>query len=157
MKQFVLNLVLALTWCLLTGVFDAWNFIGGLLIGSVVVSGYSNVSGQGGYYRRVFRIIQFSIYFLYILIKSNVQIAWEVMTPSWGCTPRVIRYPVGHLTDIQCVTLANCITLTPGTLVMDISPDKQYLYIHSMYGKHRDAVVADIDDLANRLQRGIFS
>ncbi len=157
MKQFLLNLVLALTWCLLMASFDPWNFVAGLLVGSLVVSVYSNATGQGGYYLRIWRIISFTCYFFKILIKSNLQIAWEIITPGWGCTPRVIRYPVGELTDVQRVTLANCITLTPGTLVMDISPDKQYLYIHSMYGKHRDVVIRDIDHLAMRLQKGVFS
>ncbi|MEQ9617405.1 MAG: Na+/H+ antiporter subunit E [Phycisphaerales bacterium] len=157
MRQFLFNLVLALTWCLLTGGFGSWNFIAGLLVGSVVVSAYTNATGQGGYYRRMWRVFSFACYFFTILVKSNLQIAWEVATPGWGCTPRVIRYPVGELTDVQRVTLANCITLTPGTLVMDISPDKQFLYIHCMYGKHRDTVIKDIDDLASRLQKGVFS
>ena len=157
MRQFLLNLVLALTWCLLTGAFSPWNFVAGLLVSSVVVHTFAFASGQKSYYGRIWSLFSFACYFLYILVKSNLQIAREVSTPGWKCDPRVIRYPVGHLTDVQRVTLANCITLTPGTLVMDISPDKEYLYIHSIYGEHRDAVVSDIDELAGNLQRRVFS
>lgn len=157
MKAFLLNLVLALTWCLLMGAFDPWNFVAGLVVGSLVVSVYTNATGQGGYFSRIWGIVSFTMYFFTILVKSNLEIAREIATPGWGCNPRVIRYPVGHLTDVQRVTLANCITLTPGTLVMDISPDKEFIYIHSIYGKHRESVIRSIDTLAEKLQRKVFT
>jgi multicomponent Na+:H+ antiporter subunit E len=157
MKKFLFNLFLALTWCLLTGSASPWNFVAGFLVGVVVVSAYSNVTGQGYYVRRWFEAIAFVLYFLGILVKANVQIAKECVTPGFSQKPRILRYPVSHLSQIERTTLANAITLTPGTLVLDISPDGNWLYIHCMYAENPAVALKEIDELAAKLRKGIFA
>lgn len=157
MTRFGFNLVLAVVWCLMWGSFSAWNFMGGLAVGAFVLTGYSRVAGKSPYMLRLWHLIRFGAYFMKILAKSNLQIAKEVVTPGWSQTPRILRYPVGHLTDVQKTSLANAITLTPGTLVVDISPDGQFLYLHCMYAKQREQTIAEIDELADRLTRWVFA
>lgn len=156
MIALALHLTLALVWCMLTASMHPWNFIAGLIVGGVVVAAYSRVAGRDPYFGRIFRILRFGAYFARILMIANLQIAREVVTPGFSQQPRIVRYPVGHLTDVQKTTLANAITLTPGTLVVDISPDGQYLYLHCMYARNRDRQIAQIDELAMRLKREVF-
>ncbi len=157
MRSFIFNLVLAVVWCLLWGSGSVWTFIGGLIIGSIVVAGFNRATGREPYLRRVARLARFGAYFSRVMVKSNLQVAREVITPGFKMKPSILRYPVDHLTNIEKITLANAITLTPGTLSMDISPDGRWLYLHCMYSESSDAALADIDELAANLRKGVFS
>lgn len=157
MKQLGTNLFLAVIWCMLTASFSIWNFVGGMFVGAIVVTVYSSVSGQGNYLKRAWGLLAFACYFAKILTKANLQIAWEIITPGHSQTPRILRYPVDGLSDGEKTTLANAITLTPGTLVVDISPDGKWLYLHCMYAQDPRATLNEIDDLAIRLRKAVFS
>lgn len=157
MRSFLFNVALALVWMALTGSFTEWNFIAGMLVGAAVVEGYTRARRSAPYLARMTRLLGFAMYFLRILIRANMQVAWEVLTPSMTMTPRILRYPVGGLSDIERTTLANAITLTPGTLVIDVSPDNQWLYIHAMYARDEEETLRSIDELAIRLRKGVFS
>jgi multicomponent Na+:H+ antiporter subunit E len=157
MRRFGFNLILGIVWCLLYGSFTSWNFIAGILIGALVITVFSRVVGAPPYIGKLWRLCRFTGYFFWILVKSNLEIAREVVTPGFTQQPRIIRYPVDHLTDVQKTTLANAISLTPGTLAVDISPDGAFLYLHCMYAEDRTAQIAEIDALADRLERWVFT
>lgn len=157
MRAFIFNLVMAVVWCLLWGSGSIWTFIGGLLVGAVVVSGFNRATGREPYLVRIGRLFRFAWYFTRILVKSNLQVAREVITPGFTMKPSILRYPIDHLTPVEKLTLANTITLTPGTLSVDISPDAKWLYLHCMYAESQDAALADIDELAAQLHKGVFS
>jgi len=157
MMRFGLNLGLGLAWCLLSGAVTPWNLLAGLVIGALVITAYGQVAGDRPYLGRMVNLVRFAGYFTRILIKSNIAIARELITPGWTQTPRIIRYPVGDLTDVQRTVLANSITLTPGTLTVDVSPDGAFLYLHCMYAADRASLVADLDELRDRLRKWVFA
>ncbi len=156
-QLFLLNLLLAAIFVLLTGDFTGLNMIIGFVIALGVITIYRMSTGQGQYAIRLVRIIRFGFYFMWILFIANLQIAWEIITPGLHQQPRIIRYPVDHLNEVQITTLANCITLTPGTLVVDVSDDCRLIYVHCMYAKDRDQAVAGLDDLRLHLEREVFA
>ena len=156
MIRFLLNIVLAVVWCALSS-FDGWNFLGGFLVGAVVVSVFSRATSGEKYITNAWKLAWFMGYFCRLLVQTNLQVAWEVLTPRMHQKPRIIRYPIAGMSDIERTTLANAITLTPGTLVVDISPDERWLYIHCMYAQDRDSAVHEIDELWNKMRRGVFA
>lgn len=156
-SAFLLNLFLAMIYVLLTGHTGSVSFIIGFLIGYFVIWIYGLAVGGPNYPSKVYKLIRYGFWFMYILTKANMQIAWEVITPGMHQTPRIIRYPVEELTDVETTTLANSITLTPGTLVVDISEDGKWLYVHCMYAQDRESAVAELDLLKDRLQLEVFS
>jgi len=118
-RRLVLNVGLA-------GIYLVWvderSWLGvlvGIAIGFAIISVYDLSTGLPIYAVRLFRLVRFGAYFLAVLVRANLQIAWEIMTPGFRQTPRILRYPVAHLTAVQKTVFANCITLTPGTLVVD--------------------------------------
>lgn len=127
------------------------------MIGLFVIWLYGLATDGPKYPSKLWRLIKYSVWFMYLLTKSNVQIAWEIITPGMHQTPRIIRYPVQELSDVEATTLANSITLTPGTLVVDISEDGNWLYVHCMYAKDRESAVADLDELKHQLQSEVFA
>ncbi len=157
MQLFMLNLLLAAVYVLLTDEFSGLNIAIGFLIACGILTIYGMGTGRGGYPVRLFRLVRFLFYFMWILFLANLQIAWEIITPGLNQTPRIIRYPVDHLNDVQITTLANCITLTPGTLVVDVSEDRKYIYVHCMYAKDREKAVAELDDLRLHIEREVFA
>lgn len=163
---------LAALWCLLWGQADPWVFLAGLVIGVALVlllrrvlggeppstppGRATPVTGVGAFFNRVGRLVLFGAYFVKILVKSNWVVAKVVLSGKWDQQPRIIRYSVEDMTDLQVTVLANAITLTPGTLSMDVSEDGKFLYVHCMSAADRDAAIKDLDELRDRILREVF-
>ena len=129
----------------------------GLVAGFVLIAVYDLTTRRFNYPRRLTRLVRFSVYFLGILVRANLQIAWEILTPGFKQTPLILRYPVSHLDESQITVLANAITLTPGPLVVDVAADGSVLYVHCMYAENREDAIAGLRGLDERLQREVFS
>jgi multicomponent Na+:H+ antiporter subunit E len=104
----------------------------------------------------VISLLSFTIYFLRILVIANLQVAREILTPGFQMSPRLLRYDVSDLTDVQTTFLANTITLTPGTLSVDVSEEADFLYVHCMYARDRDSILAELDELKDRILKEVF-
>lgn len=103
-------------------------------------------------------ILWLVVYFLYELVASAWRVFAEVMTPGLDITPRFHALPLDAKTDLQITMTANMITLTPGTLTVDVSPDRRYLLIHSMYtengtGAVNDGIKAGLEKVVMRATR----
>ncbi|MEM6756150.1 MAG: Na+/H+ antiporter subunit E [Planctomycetota bacterium] len=161
-SRFMLNLFLAVMYVMLSGSVSFLSLLTGFVIGMLIVTllGRAGVlgprRGTRTYLGRAWGVVKFGAYFLYILVKANLGVAWEILTPGFSMSPRIVRYPVESLSDVQTTVLANAITLTPGTLSADISDDGSTLYVHCMYAADRDAAVADLDELRCWLLREVF-
>ena len=156
LAAFLMNLFLAVVYVLLTDRAGALNFMTGFGIGYIVVWLYGKATGGPSYAYKLWKLLRFAVWFMLILTKANLQIAWEIITPGMHQTPRILRFPVEGLGDVEITTLANCITLTPGTLVVDVSDDGHWMYIHCMYAEDRQRAIDEISELADRLHREVF-
>lgn len=72
------------------------------------------------------------------LVAASLRVAYDVLTPTHHMKPAVIAVPLEARTDLEITLLANFITLTPGTLSIDVSRDRKTLYIHEVYVKSGD-------------------
>lgn len=143
-SRFLSNILLTFIWVALTGNFTFSNFIFGFIVSFLILRVVMSGSGTARYFRVLPKVISFVFYFLYELMKANFQVAYEVMTPHYNMTPGIIGYPLTARTDLEISFLANCISLTPGTLSLDVSDDRKILYIHSMYIKDREDFINSI-------------
>ncbi|MEF8830938.1 MAG: Na+/H+ antiporter subunit E, partial [Halobacteriales archaeon] len=82
--------------------------------------------------------------FLWELLTANLDVAYRVLHPSLPIEPDVIELPLRIETDAAITTLANSISLTPGTLTMEHDPETNTLFVHGIVGRRRDAVVTPI-------------
>jgi multicomponent Na+:H+ antiporter subunit E len=82
--------------------------------------------------------------FLRELILSALKVAWLVIQPKPRLRPAIIAYPLTVTTDAQITLLANMITLTPGTLSIDVSADRKTLFIHAIDIESKEALIGDI-------------
>ena len=132
-NQFLLNIFLAIAWMLLTGVVTAENFIEGLIIGYLILWVSKSALGGASYFRKIPKAIGFFFYFVKELIVANLKVAFDIITPKDYMQPGIVAVPLDAETDMEITLLANLITLTPGTLSLDVSKDKKVLYIHTLY------------------------
>jgi len=157
MRFFLLNILVALLWMLMWGEFDLYLLFGGFVVGYLLLGLVSRTTGATNYGVRVWKLLSFLAYFIKILVIANLQVAWEIVTPKFNMTPRIIRYDVTGMTAVQVTTLANSITLTPGTLSADVSDDGKSLFIHCMYARDREQAVRGLDELRDRIMQEVFA
>ena len=133
MKYFLFNILLALNWMFLTGDLDFTNFVEGFLISFAIILIIKSTNGSDNYLMKIPKVISFIFYFIYELIVANLKVAKDILTPTHLMKPAIIAYDLEAKTDLEITLLANLITLTPGTLSLDVSKDKKTLYVHAMY------------------------
>lgn len=156
MTWFLLNILLAVIWMLFWGWASIWSLAAGFVLGYLLLGLLSRMTQTRNYASRGLDLLVFGVYFIKIMVIANLQVAWEVLTPGYGMTPRMIRYDIRGLTPVQATTLAGSITLTPGTLTVDISDTGDVLYIHAMYAKDVASAIAGLDELRDNLLRLVF-
>ena len=100
---------------------------------------------------RPWRLVRFLLSYLWDLIRANALVAWEVMTPTHYARPGVVACPVRTRSDLEVVLLANLISFTPGTLMLEISEDRATVYVHALHIRTADDVRANVRRLEERL------
>lgn len=145
-SRFLINILLTLVWVALTGSYDNTTFIFGFALSFVVIWIIGRDDGSKKYVAIAPRIISFLLYFLYQLVKANIQVAYDVVTPTFYMKPGIVRLPLDAETDLEITLLANFISLTPGTLSLDVSEDRKVLYVHAMYVNDKEEFIRDIKD-----------
>lgn len=136
LQNFLLNILLTFVWVALTGQLNYTNFVFGYILGFFLLWLLNRTrTGAKEYFYRVPKVISFILYFFYDMLKANIEVTLDVITPNYNMKPGIVKYEMDAKTDFEITMLANMIALTPGTLVIDFSRDKKYMYIHAMYLK----------------------
>lgn len=159
MKNLLLNLVLALIWMFVTGAFTLSNFLIGFVIGYAVLRLAEPLLGEAGYDDRLWYQVQLFGFFIKELFVSSIRVAIEVLTPGFDMKAGIIAIPLDVRSDLAVTMFANLISLTPGTLSIDVSKDGKTLYIHDMYIDNGvDESVRELkDNLEQRIERAVGS
>ncbi len=144
MMAFTLNLGLAIAWLLLSGEWNAVNFAGGFVVGYAALWVVLRGESERTYFRKTATIISFAGFFLYELVLSNLRLAVDILRLRPRMTPAIVAVPLDVTTDFEIVMLANFITLTPGTLSLELSEDRKTLYVHSVYSMSPEETVREI-------------
>ena len=156
MRRFLLHIVLAVVWMLMFSSFDLYTLLAGLAVATALIAMIGSDRGVERFRVNPLRLVRFVAYFVRILVIANWQVARLVLDPAMPIRPRLIRYDVSGLTPMQITTLASAITLTPGTLAVDLSRDDRVLYIHCINAPDRAQAVRELDELRERLMTEVF-
>jgi multicomponent Na+:H+ antiporter subunit E len=153
-KRFLMNVLLTVIWVALTGSFDYLNFIFGFLVSFFVMWIISRNTDDRKYFTIAFKVLGFFFFFLYEFFKATIEVAYEVMTKRFQMKPGIIKMPLDAKTDLEITILSNLISLTPGTLVLDVSEDRTVIYIHGMYVEDK---VKFINSIKEGLEKPLLS
>lgn len=172
MNMFLMNILLAVTWGMATGMFSLANLAFGFALGYLILCFSQRVLGPSQYFAKVPLVLRFALRYLWELVLANFRVAYDVLVPgawtdpvtgsapgppsraadgvrrraqtfpgnlraplvaeSYVC-PGVVAIPLDARTDVEITLLANLITLTPGSVTLDLSEDRSVLYVHAMY------------------------
>jgi multicomponent Na+:H+ antiporter subunit E len=100
---------------------------------------------------RLAKAVPFSVLFLWELVLANTVVAWEVLTPRNYMRPGIVAVPIRARHDHEIAMLANLISLTPGTLTLEVAEDRSVLYVHSLHLLSPDHLRSRVSRLEDRL------
>lgn len=143
-SKFISNILLTFIWVALTGDFSFENYVFGFFLNFHILWLITYKRNHSKYFVIVPKLILLLVTFLYELIKANLEVAYEVITPKLKMTPGIIMVPLDVKSNIGITLLANMISLTPGTLSIDVSNDRKVLFVHAMYIKDREVFIKSI-------------
>lgn len=152
MIGFMWNLLLAVTWVVLTGDVGGMNLLFGLFVGYLVLGVMQRqIPSLRGYTRRLPRLFKFVAFFAKELVVANLTVAFDIITPVWHMKPGVIAMPLEAKTELEITMVANLISLTPGTLSLDVSDDRRVLFIHAMFLDNEQDLRDSLKDMERRV------
>ncbi|MDD2555026.1 MAG: Na+/H+ antiporter subunit E [Syntrophaceticus sp.] len=130
--QVLVNLFIAILWMLLQ---DSWSwltFSAGYLVGLFILFLVRRYMDSEFYPIPILKIIDLLLVFLQELLMSGIVVAKQILQPRLNLTPGIFMLETDLEHDVEVTLLAMLITLTPGSVVLEISPDHKCLYIHGM-------------------------
>lgn len=132
--QFLLNVFIAILWMLLIDENEirASTFLTGFIIGIFIIFFMHRFFNQQFYLRRLFMAAKLILIFIYEIFQSSIIVLKQILSPKLNLTPGIITYKTELKTDGEVTTLALLLTLTPGSVVMEVSPEGNVLYIHAI-------------------------
>ena len=153
MSNLALNVLLAIVWMLIEANFSSWSLLEGLCLGFLAIIILELAQTKPTYARWVKSLIHLSIFFLVDLIRSNIILARDILRPTPRFEPALLRIAVTELSPISTVVLTNLISLTPGTLTVDVEDNGRAIYVHALYAEVPEEVRKRICVLENLIRR----
>lgn len=139
--QILLNFFIAIIWMFLSSSMTAKTFVIGYLIGMILILMMGRFFKEKLYFRRVWALVKLTLIFFRELTLSNISVLQVVLRPKMDIQPAIFAMETELEEDWEITLLSSLITLTPGTIVMNVSDDQRILYIHAI----------DVDDIEDAI------
>lgn len=152
MNAFAINLVFAGVWAALAGAFTVSTLGIGFILGFAALWIARPLFAEQGYFLRAPRLLRLALFFLWAFLVSSLRVAREVLAPRPRSRPGIVAVPLRACTDLELLTLSSLVSLTPGTLALDLSEDCRTLFVHAMFVDDPDALRREIvEDFETRV------
>ena len=144
MSLLILNSMLAVGFSAVMGQFSVGSFVAGFAVSYLALWVTRPLYGEDRYFDRLPRVLRLAGFFFWQLVVSNLRVLWDVVTPAHISRPGIVGIPLDARTDLEITLVANLVSLTPGTLSLDVSEDRKILYVHVMFMDDIETVRAEI-------------
>jgi len=144
MTIYILNVIFAFVWVAITGSATLLNLVFGFCLSAAALWIVRGEMTEAGYWGRLRRVFSLLLLFLKELALSAYRVAVMVFSPRLDLKPGIFAFPLTVDRDFEITLLANLITLTPGTLSVDVSEDRKTLYVHAVDCSDPEATRRDI-------------
>jgi multicomponent Na+:H+ antiporter subunit E len=151
----LMGLLLAFAWVALTGQFTPADLAFGFGLGILLVW-LTRRQAATATLERARRWVSLVVFFLWQLVVANIRVTLSVLGPRSRLRPAVVAVPLDLRSDAGITLLANLITLTPGTLSLDVATDRQTLYVHIISTSDVAAARREIKDGFERRVREVL-
>ena len=144
--QIGLNIFLAFVWAFLHTSYTVGTFIAGYIVGAGIIFVLGRMMGNQRFYlARIFLALRLFLIFLRELFIASMQVLYQVLKPKLEIKPGIIRMEIYLDTPLQITLLTSMITLTPGTMTVDVAEDNSAIYIHNLDIRDADEICAAIE------------
>lgn len=139
-------------WLILWRDISIANLLGGLVLAGVASSGVSAPRGSPRQHSvRPVALAGFVVYFAWKLVEANLVLAREVVTPQNRIHTGIVAVPMRDYSDFVVTIVANAISLTPGTLTLEVRRTPEpVIYVHVLHLHDLDDVRAEVVSMARR-------
>ncbi len=138
--------ILFLFWILLSGLFDAFHLIAGVICCGIVTLMSHDLMVKGVDKKVIAKSLRLFWYIpweFWQIVLANIDVAYRVLHPKMPIDPLVIEFETPLRSDFSLITLANSITLTPGTITISVEPEKGLFRVHAIAKEPADALLVD--------------
>jgi multicomponent Na+:H+ antiporter subunit E len=138
--------LMAAFWILLSGMFDAFHLISGLVCCAIVAILSRDLLVKGKTENKLLKSIRLITYIpweLWQIVLANIDVAYRVLHPKMPIDPLIIEFETTLRGEFSLVTLANSITLTPGTITILVEPERGAFLVHAIAKEPADALLVD--------------
>jgi multicomponent Na+:H+ antiporter subunit E len=148
---------LVVAWTAFWGSASPANVASGVVVAFVLLAVFPlrHTTRQGRF--RPLQALRLFGYFVGKLVEANLVVAWEVLTPRNRINEGIVAVPVTGASDVLVSVVANVISLTPGTLTIEIHTDPHVLFVHVLHLHDIDAVRRDVTRLERYVLRAFGS
>lgn len=149
-------IALTVLWVALYDDISVANVLGGLLVAAVVISVAPRDDGEAPFaHLSFFPAVWYVLLLIWKLLESNLKLAWEILRPHPRLHTGIFAVPMRGRSDGVATIVANSITLTPGTLTVEVdrNGDDVTLYVHGMFTHDVEAVRREVLQLESRALR----
>lgn len=130
--QVLTNLFIAFLWMLLQDDWSLLTFLAGYLVGLFILFLVRRYMVNEFYPISLIKLVNLLLVFMHELLISGIVVAKRILQPRLNITPGIFRLETDLEGDAEVTLLALLITLTPGSVVIEITPDNKSLYIHGL-------------------------
>jgi multisubunit Na+/H+ antiporter MnhE subunit len=103
--------------------------------------------------KKIYFTLEFIVFYLFKLVEANFYIAWDILTPKMHTKPAFMEIPVTLKSDLGLLLFSNLLSMTPGTMSMDISPNKKTVLVHVLYYSTDDIMLKDFNRIQEKIKR----
>jgi multisubunit Na+/H+ antiporter MnhE subunit len=105
------------------------------------------------YIKKAYWVLIFIGFYIFSVIKANLYLAWDVLTPEMHMNPGIINIKLELESKSALLLFSNLVSMTPGTLVIDLDPDKNEAAVHVLYLRDEKKIRSDIYEIQCRIKR----
>ena len=147
---------LVFAWVAVTGEVTVANLLEGAVLAGLLVLLLRVPVRRRVRLERAPKALGLLVYFLKEILLSNAAVARILLSPVSSLSPGIVAVPLDLKSDAGITVLANLVTLTPGTLSLDVSPDRTTLYVHALHVDDPDAFRREVKEGFERRVKEVF-
>lgn len=145
--QILLNIMIAFLWMLLIDEDEIRlrTFFTGYLVGMVIIFMMHRFFGTRFYLRRLLACIKLLFIFISELVQSSILVLKQILSPTLKIQPGIFKYETVLESDLEITMISLLLTLTPGSVVMEVMPEGNVLFVHAMdVENERGAIISQL-------------
>ena len=156
--QFLINILVGVIWMFFSANYNSEYFAVGFFWDMVKQSIFRNTFaknflGKQLYYVYLYKWLKLIVMFLIELLKADINVLKMMLKKDLDVNPVIFEYPLTVKKNWQITLLANMITLTPGTLTVNVGHDNKQLFIHCL---DTNDIEGEIEGIKNSFEKAIL-